>query len=79
MSKIKRIIDWQDKQKTPKELIENIEIDETKRMIIFYVNDDGYLYYEPASRDREYSRALILWDLEQFKHAFVTHAWEDDK
>ena len=83
MSKIKRIINWQDKQKTPKELLENIEeefnIDEIRRMVILYLQDDGYLYYSPAARDRDYSRPLVLWDLEQFKHAFVTDDWEDCK
>lgn len=77
-----KIINWLDIQKTPEELIDTFgdEFDakNISRMFVVHVDKDGWLRYTPASTGRDYTYSDILWDLEQFKFAFLKDQWEKD-
>ena len=82
MIKIERIIEWQEeKQRTPKEvlqfLMDELEANGIERIIVAVFNK-GMQYYVPGSEDRDYNKAMILWDLEQFKHWWLRDALEDE-
>ena len=75
MAKVVPIIEWQDRQRTPKEAVQYIsdKIDAGKiSHMIVLARDDTSVEYIPCSIKRNYKKSLILWDLEQFKHWFIT-------
>ena len=82
MAKIERIIEWQEeKQRTPEEvlkfLMDQLKVDGMERIIVAVFNK-GKQYYVPGSEDRDYNHAMILWDLEQFKHHWLNDALDDE-
>ena len=82
MSKIERIIEWQeDKQRTPKEVLEylmdDLEKNGMERILVVAFNK-GKQCYIPGAENRDYNHAFILWDLEQFKSWWLNEALEDE-
>ena len=82
MAKIERIIEWQEeKQRNPKEVLEflmdQLEADGMDRILVAVFNK-GKQYFVPGAEDRAYNHALILWDLEQFKHWWLNDILEDE-
>jgi len=74
MAKIERIIEYQDIQRTPVEVLDELgrvfhekDID---RVLVLY-SDGESQYYIAGSAERGYQKAHILWDLEVFKGYFL--------
>ena len=83
MPKVERIIEWQEeKQRTPGEVLDylkdQLESEGMERIVVAVFNK-GTQYYIPGSEDRDYNKALILWDLEQFKHWWLRDALNEDE
>lgn len=72
IKKIERIVEYQDKQRTPEELVEflreRVASGKIGKMFVFCVDvEDEHINWTPASVKRDYTNSKILWDLEQFK------------
>lgn len=69
MSKLVPIIEYQeDRQRTPQELIDHLQKELDKeditQMFVYYKNvDKGLQSYATASKNRDYCRSSILWDI----------------
>lgn len=82
MPKVERIIEWQaEKQRTPAEVLDylkdQLETEGMERIIVAVFNK-GEQYFVPGSEKRDYTKATILWDLEQFKHWWMIQALEEE-
>lgn len=74
MDKVSRIIEHQERQRTPMEVVEFLR-DEIEKGTITHVvaifRDERYCGYAPGSADRSFSKSQILWDVEQWKKEYL--------
>ena len=74
MAKVVPIIEYQEKiQWTPEEALKCIEkeIKTVRSMIIVYISEDNHLSWMGADENRNFSRADMLWMMEQWKTHFL--------
>ncbi|GAG27306.1 unnamed protein product [marine sediment metagenome] len=75
MSKVEKIIDWQEKQYTVAELCDYLNSDDFNKNIlqavIVFREDEDHLSFIAAGKNRNYSLKEVNWDLDQIKLAIL--------